>query len=172
MGVTDDPERMEKGNPALESLESASKKTLALNLEASRRLVIYCADPRFRAAFQEFVSTDLGISQHTLLSLAGGVGPFVLFAPDSLQAGQMIDQLRLFLTGKEIKQVIGINHSGCKWYSRLMPDCDSREIIDRQMADLRRFAGVVRSESVDVSIQVYLAALEDDKVCFKRVPIE
>lgn len=156
----------------MESLESAAERTFEINPKVSRTLVIYCADPRFRSAFQEFVRTDLGTGHYTLLSLAGGIGAFVVFAPDSVQASQMIDQLRLFLKGTDIKQVIGINHGGCKWYSKLMPDCDSSTIIERQIKDLRRFAGMVRSEVARVSVQLYLAVLENDKVCFKRVPIE
>ena len=162
----------EKKQSAVDSLELASERSFALNRKKSETLVIYCADPRFRSAFQEFIRIELGIGHHTLLSLAGGAGPFVLFKPESLQASQMAEQLRIFIMNNEIKEVVVLNHSDCKWYAKLLPDDDSNRIIDIQIADLQRFAGRVRSDIADVPVRAFLAVLQGEKVCFRKVVID
>ena len=154
----------------IDSLEFASEESFVLNRETSETLVIYCADPRFRLAFQEFIGKELGIGHHTLLSLAGGVGPFVLFKPESVQAVQMVDQLRLFISNSGIKQVLVLSHSDCKWYAKLMPDRDSKKVADRQIADLQHFARMVRFEIAEVPVHTYLAVLEKENVRFRKVP--
>ena len=163
-------ERKETSQSVVNSLESASEESYGINKEASETLVIYCADPRFRLAFQDFVRTGLGISHHTLLSLAGGVGPFVLFGPESPQAAQMVEQLRIFIPNAGIRKVVVLNHTDCKWYSKLMPDYDVSRVSDRQITDLQCFARMVQLEIADVSVHTYLAVLKKETVRFKKIP--
>ncbi len=162
----------EKKQSAVGSLELASERSFALNRKKSETLVIYCADPRFRSAFQEFIRIELGIGHYTLLSLAGGAGPFVLFKPESLQASQMAEQLRIFIMNNEIKEVVVLNHSDCKWYSKQMPGCELKSLTEKQIEDLRHFAIMVRSDIADVPVRAFLAVLQGEKVCFRKVPTD
>ncbi|MFQ5607229.1 MAG: hypothetical protein ACE5GA_04730 [Candidatus Zixiibacteriota bacterium] len=154
-----------------DSLDSAIEGTFALEREPSETLVIHCADPRFRPAFQEFVGKAIGIDRHTLISLAGGAGPFVLSDPESDLAKQMIDQLRLFIEGAGMKNVVALNHTDCKWYAKTFPDDNSHKITERQIADLQRFARMIHNEFAEVSVRTFLAVLDDKNVRFKRIPL-
>jgi len=161
---------MKPDNSIINSLELASQKTFALEGTDSETLVIYCADPRFRTAFQDFIRKDLGINQHTLLSVAGGAGPFVLFEPKVAEASQLIDQLRIFVLNNVIKKVIVLSHTDCKWYAKQLPDCSLAEVTKKTVEDLRRFVRLIQSEIADLPVEPYLADIEDDKIRFRKVP--
>ena len=47
-----------KEHSSIDSLKSATEESFPLNREISETLVIYCADPRFRAAFKDFVEQE------------------------------------------------------------------------------------------------------------------
>jgi carbonic anhydrase len=151
-------------------LESATEKSFTLNSEAPETLVIYCADPRFRSAFEEFVKSELGVGHHALFSLAGGVGPFVQFDPKWDQLAPLRDQLLLFLDNNDIKELIVLNHADCKWYAKQMPDQHSKSIAAKQIADLQAFARMVRSDIADVPVRTYLAVLTNENIRFVIVP--
>lgn len=161
---------MKPGESVVDSLESASEGLFDLESKKPEALVIHCADPRFRSAFQEFINSELGVNHHTLLSLAGGVGPFVLESK-SVQTAQLMDQLRLLTGNNGIKKLIVMNHTDCKWYSEQMPDHDSNSVIEKQLADLQQFSQVLQTEIADMTVLGYLAVLTQDKVHFRKVPL-
>lgn len=151
-------------------LESASRKSFALDSATLETLVIYCADPRFRAAFEKFVRTELGIKHHALLSLAGGIGSFVQFAPDAVEATPMADQLRVFVASNSIKTVVVVAHTDCRWYAQMNPDDDSDSIKAKQISDLQKFAQMIRTQIAGASVTTYLAVSTDENIGFKIVP--
>ena len=153
-----------------ESLELVSEKLFDYIGEKTDVLVIYCADPRFRDTFREFIGEELGVKHYILLSLAGAAGPFVQFDPESEKAKQFINQVKLFVDKAGVKKLIAINHTDCKWYSNAVPESDPDQIISRQIVDLKRFADLVRNEIANIPVKKFLAVLNDDSVQFKKIP--
>ncbi len=163
--------KVETNQVEVDSLELACEKFFQVNQAPVETLVIQCADPRYRLAFQEFIDKELGIDHHALISLAGGVGPFVLFNPDSDLARQMIDQLRLFIEGAGIKEIALLNHTDCRWYAKALPQQTIQKISERQIADIQRFDRMIQKEFSEVKVRAFLAVPTEKGVRFKKVPV-
>ena len=156
-------------NKKLEALELATGKQFDYIGAKTDVLVIYCADPRFRDTFREFISDELGVDHYILLSLAGAAGPFVQFDSESEKAKQFINQVKLFVEKAGVKKLIVMNHTDCKWYSNVMPGIDTDEIINKQIDDLDRFTEMTNKEIGEISVETYLAIFENNKVSFRTV---
>ena len=152
-----------------ESLTLVTEKQFDYIGEKTDVLVIYCADPRFRDTFREFIGNELGVNHYILLSLAGAAGPFVLHEPESEKSKQFLNQVKLFVEKAGVKKLIVMNHTDCKWYSNAMPGTETDEIVSKQINDLDLFTETVHSVIGDISVETYLAVFENDKVSFKAV---
>jgi carbonic anhydrase len=153
-----------------ESLELVSEKQFDYIGEQTDVLVIYCADPRFRDTFREFIGEELGVKHYIVRSLAGAAGPCVQCEPESEKAKQMINQIKLFVDKACVKKLIVMNHTDCKWYSNAMSESDTEKIISKQIEDLKQFADLVRDEIANIPVKKFLAVLSNNSVQFKKVP--
>ncbi len=85
-------------------------------------IVIHCSDPRFQAAFEQFVRQDLGLAAGTYIPIIVGGGAGVLGHPEQLPKEfkflkeRLEHYYRVFPTAK---RVILINHEGCRYYESL-----------------------------------------------------
>ncbi len=85
-------------------------------------IVVYCSDPRFQTAFEQFIEKDLGLAkgQFIPLVIAGGAG--VLAHPESLpkEFKFMRDRFELFRRNHDsVRRIVLINHEDCAYYKSL-----------------------------------------------------
>jgi hypothetical protein len=85
-------------------------------------IVVHCSDPRFQAAFSQFIEHELGLAQGEYIPIVVGGGAGVLGHPDQLPKEfkfvreRLEHYRRIFPTAK---RVILINHEGCRYYESL-----------------------------------------------------
>ncbi len=85
-------------------------------------IVIYCSDPRFQAAFREFVEHDLGLGDGMTIPIVVGGGAGVLGHPEQLPKEfkflrERLEQYReIFPT---VRRIVLINHEDCRYYETL-----------------------------------------------------
>ncbi|MEA1981514.1 MAG: hypothetical protein U9N54_11165 [candidate division Zixibacteria bacterium] len=145
-----------------------------LNKTVSDTLVIHCADSRFQDAFRLFISKELQIENYIPLIIGGGIGPFALHGFSSINSKVLIDQLKLFITELEIKQVKPVkqvclfNHQDCKWYANVM-NCESDKIIKKQQSDLKNFTNFLKSNFKDVEVKSFWVILENEQILFEEL---
>jgi hypothetical protein len=89
---------------------------------APEAVVVYCSDPRFQAAFDQFIEKELRLAKGEFIPLvvAGGAG--VLAHPERLpkEFKFMRDRLELFVRHhSSIKRIVLINHEDCAYYRML-----------------------------------------------------
>lgn len=85
-------------------------------------VVIYCSDPRFQAAFREFVEQGLALAPGNYIPLVVDGGAGVLGRPESLPKEFKFVKERLEMLKKHfasIRRVILINHEDCTYYDML-----------------------------------------------------
>jgi hypothetical protein len=85
-------------------------------------IVIHCSDPRFQAAFEEFLEHELGLPKGGYIPIVVGGGAGVLGHPEQLPKEfkflkERLEHYRqIFPTAHRI---ILINHEGCRYYENL-----------------------------------------------------
>ncbi len=85
-------------------------------------IVIHCSDPRFQAAFEEFLEHELGLVKGQYIPIVVGGGAGVLGHPEQLPKEfkflkERLEHYRqIFPTARRI---ILINHEGCRYYENL-----------------------------------------------------
>ncbi len=85
-------------------------------------IVIHCSDPRFQAAFEQFVREELGLAAGEYIPIIVGGGAGVLGHPEQLPKEfkflkeRLEHYYRVFPTAKRI---VLINHEGCRYYESL-----------------------------------------------------
>ena len=85
-------------------------------------VVICCSDPRFQAAFREFIEVKLGLPQGTYIPFVVDGGAGVLGRPESLpkEFKFMKERLEAFKDNfSSIRRVILVNHEDCAYYEML-----------------------------------------------------
>ena len=85
-------------------------------------VVIYCSDPRFQAAFREFIENGLGLVPGKYIPLVVDGGAGVLGRPESLPKEFKFVKERLEMFKERfcsIRRVILINHEDCTYYDML-----------------------------------------------------
>jgi hypothetical protein len=85
-------------------------------------VVIYCSDPRFQAAFREFIEGKLGLVQGTYIPFVIDGGAGVLGRPEALpkEFKFMKERLELFKERfSSIRRIILVNHEDCTYYDLL-----------------------------------------------------
>lgn len=85
-------------------------------------VVVYCSDPRFQIAFEQFVTTELNLPRgsHVPIVIGGGAG--VLGRPEQLpkEFKFLKDRFEFFRERfPSIRRVVLINHQDCLYYENL-----------------------------------------------------
>ncbi|MBN1510062.1 MAG: hypothetical protein JW955_24665 [Sedimentisphaerales bacterium] len=135
-------------------------------------VVVYCSDPRFQTAFDQFIERQLGLrkGQFIPLVVAGGAG--VLARPEQLpkEFKFMRERLDLFCGGHHsIHRVVLINHEDCAYYRMLArrlpgflrPGADGQS--HRPRADMKPIAAICDRllSHLGVQIELYYARFTD-----------
>ena len=85
-------------------------------------VVITCGDPRFQAAFREFIEVKLGLAQGNYIPFVIDGGAGVLGRPESLPKEFKFVKERLELFKERfgsIRRIILVNHEDCSYYGML-----------------------------------------------------
>jgi len=85
-------------------------------------VVIYCSDPRFQGAFQEFIEGTLGLAKGQYIPFVVAGGPGALARPLELpkEFKFMRERLDLFREHfKSIKRIVLLGHEDCAYYKAL-----------------------------------------------------
>lgn len=85
-------------------------------------IVVYCSDPRFQIAFEEFVARELGLAKGKYLPLVVGGGAGVIGHPEQLpkEFKFMKERFELYRSlFPTIRRIVLINHEDCRYYTSL-----------------------------------------------------
>lgn len=126
-------------------------------------LVVYCSDPRFRAAFSQFVHEKLGVENPILVIVPGGVHDLVMEGRKDA-AYHLKDRLGFMLQISGARRLILFDHHDCLWYKRWTGethDEESERAFNTAAAELGR-------EHPGVQIECYVALLGDGHIRFRR----
>jgi hypothetical protein len=103
--------------------QSSGKRLYAVPHDAKpTALVVYCSDPRFQVAFEDFLGHELGLAKGTYIPTVVGGGAGVLGHPEQLPKEFKFLKER-FETYREVfptaRRLILINHEDCRYYEAL-----------------------------------------------------
>jgi hypothetical protein len=146
-------------------------------------IVVCCSDPRFQAAFEAFLGSELGLTKGRFIPLviAGGAG--VLARPERLPKEFKFVKDRFELCHQyfpSLHRVVLINHEDCVYY-RWLSGKLAGLLLDRAQGlctqpcqDLELIARVFDRllSHLGLSLELYYARFTDDshaKVVFERV---
>lgn len=85
-------------------------------------IVVYCSDPRFQLAFDQFIEKELGLPKGAFLPLIIGGGAGVLGHPEQLPKEFKFLKERFELyrdVFPSLRRVVLINHEDCRYYEFL-----------------------------------------------------
>jgi carbonic anhydrase len=130
-------------------------------------LVVHCSDPRFQAAFREFVAGELQVLNPVPIIIPGGIHELV--SPVRIKAArQLWQQLEFMISAGKIRRVIIINHEGCQWYAKwnaLVRTRVSEDIVNHLLAAAQKLL----ERRLNLSVETYYAKIENDGVVFSRL---
>jgi hypothetical protein len=85
-------------------------------------IVVYCSDPRFQTAFDQFIQKELGLAKGQFMPLIIGGGAGVLGHPEQLPKEFKFLKERFELyrdVFPSLRRVVLINHEDCRYYEFL-----------------------------------------------------
>ena len=131
-------------------------------------LAIYCSDGRFTDAVEELVH-GLGHTRLDVLTLPGGPALLDLGSASFSALEAMRTSASFLIRGHGIKTVTLIAHDGCGYYKERYRFESPEEIVKQQKDDLRTAAVWLSGSHPDVTITLYFAKPESNKVAFKEI---
>lgn len=134
--------------------------------EIDHVLVMYCSDPYYRRAVEEFLQEYLGLGQYDLLVMPSGPANIL---QSSLTFISDRPRVKFLHEKHKIEKVIGIAHLNCLHYKQRYPALDEQARRQKQEDDLRHFSETVAKVVPGVETQVYFAQEVDGHVQFTRV---
>lgn len=104
--------------------DPGTKKVLydALRDPKPEAIVVYCSDPRFQTAFDQFIQRELGLAKGKFMPLVIGGGAGVLGHPEQLPKEFKFLKERFELyrdVFPSLRRVVLINHEDCRYYDFL-----------------------------------------------------
>lgn len=138
-----------------------------IDASAADALVVYCPDPRFRAAFQAFVRQRLEIENPILVIVPGGIHDLVTPGREDA-ARHLNDQLGFMLALTKARRLILFDHDDCLWYKRWARSDGGGEAGDEN-AELRAAAEKLARQNSGVEVSCFRAQLRDGEIRFESV---
>jgi hypothetical protein len=135
--------------------------------EEADGLVIHCSDPRFQAAFRQFIEQELGLKNPIPIIIPGGIHDLV--SPARIKAArQLREQLEFMVKEGGVRRVVLLNHEDCQWYGKwnaLVQTAIGEDIAGHLLLAAEKLA----EKKFGVEVECYLAEIEDGDVVFSRV---
>ena len=161
----------------------APQPTYELAMDARpNAVVVYCSDPRFQAAFEQFIAKELHLARGAFVPIVIAGGGGALARPHELPKEFKFMKDRLELAREYfplIKRVVLITHEDCRYYESikgkilgLIGAHFANAISPRE--DLPAVAGVFRHLLADLglSVELYYAKFADEghtRVTFEKL---
>src|SRR5437867_6285642 len=101
---------------------TAQQTYTAIQNPKPEAIVVYCSDPRFQTAFEQFLTNELGLRKGGYIPLVIGGGAGVLGHPEQLPKEFKFVKDRFELYREHfptIHRLVLINHQDCKYYDSL-----------------------------------------------------
>jgi hypothetical protein len=133
-----------------------------------RAAAVYCSDGRFGEQCDDFLHNALGLPRYDRVAVPGGpaclAGHFAAYREqDAVTA-----QLEFLIRAHGLQRVVLIAHQDCAFYTAFL-DVSPVGLADRQREDLLQAAARVRELGRDLTVETYLAVLDDGVVAFEPV---
>lgn len=166
--------------------DSSEKTYGVLHEPKPTAIVVYCSDPRFQTAFDDFIAKELHLEKGQYVPFVVGGGAGVLANPEKLpkEFKFIKDRLELFRQQyPSIKRVVLINHEDCAYYGMLREKIVNflgsfgKNINEKSREDMVLIAdifGRLLSHLSGYSLELYYAKFTDDthsKVEFEKIKI-
>jgi len=167
-----------------EPTTSTAKTYDAVQNPEPKAIVVYCGDPRFQKAFEQFIETELGLKKGQYIPMVVGGGAAVLAHPEKLPKEFKFMKDRFELYGGyfgSIRRVVLINHEDCKYYESLKERVlgflgAHPQLADRSREDLPAIAGIFDRllSHLGVAVELYYAKFTDPghaKIVFEPIKV-
>lgn len=118
-------------------------------------LVVYCSDPFWRIALDQFIKNELGFKHPVEIKLGGSVHPFGSLHVHEFNYKALWYQIRFFIDEMKLGRAAFINHELCKWYAHHGDGHAKR----KELQDLVAVAMQVSSAFTRVKVEGYLGTI-------------
>lgn len=128
-------------------------------------LVIHCMDFRFVEGIRKYLNEQGLERNYDVVSIAGGAG--ALLNPES--QALLLKQVALSQKLHGITKVILINHHDCGAYggSQAFENGEAERV--KHVADLKKAAEIIWKNQPQLTIELFLARLGDQKILFDSI---
>jgi len=119
-------------------------------------IVVHCSDPRFHAAFEQFVQNELGLTKGKFIPLVVGGGAGVLAHPEQLpkEFKFLKDRFEFYRDAfPTVRRIVLINHEDCHYYDSM------REKIRGVLGQNWRGSTVVAREDLGALSKIFVRLL-------------
>jgi hypothetical protein len=136
-------------------------------------VIITCVDGRWYHHFQEFARLHLNAGPRTdFLAVPGGIEPLTLVDLVPKDFNFFRRRLESLIDAHGTRRIVAIAHQDCAWYRARKIGPVTLDLKDRQVADLRRSASLLREMFEGVAVETYFARLSGtspERVVFETV---
>jgi len=136
-------------------------------------LVISCVDGRWYQHVQEFARVHLGAGQRTdFMAVPGGIEPLTLADVTPKDFNFFRRRLERLVEAHGTRRIVAIAHEDCAWYRERTRAAAASDLRNKQVADLRAAASLLRQMFARVAVETYFARLDDangKRVVFESV---
>jgi hypothetical protein len=123
-------------------------------------LIISCVDGRWFRHFQEFARMHLQAGERTdFLAVPGGIEPMTLFDLVPKDFNFFRRRIEALVDAHGTRRIVAIAHQDCAWYRARKIGPVTIDLRERQISDLHRAAGRLRSLFEDAAVETYFARL-------------
>jgi|HubBroStandDraft_6_1064221.scaffolds.fasta_scaffold349910_2 hypothetical protein len=133
-----------------------------------KALAVYCSDGRFTQAVEDLCH-HLGHARLDTLTIPGGPGLLNLWSGSLLDADQIDRAARFLIRGHGIEHAVLLSHAGCGYYRQRFPGQPAAAVKQSQLDDLRAAARAIRSARAGITVALYHATPDGDRVRFDPV---
>jgi carbonic anhydrase len=149
------------------------QSSLAWDPERPETLVISCVDGRWYQHVQEFARVHLGAGQRTdFMAVPGGIEPLTLADITPKDFNFFRRRLEALVDAHGTQRIVAIAHQDCAWYRDRARAAAAADLRNKQVADLRAAASLLRRMFERVAVEIYFARLSEangKKVVFEAV---
>lgn len=132
-------------------------------------VAVLCSEAHYQRHFQEFLRRGLRTEHCALMAVPGGAHCLTLADsfPRFAWAGWRWLEFLIDQTGAE--RVVLVAHEDCRWYLDRRFGLTSKQVRDRQSADLQRVRASIKERIPGKRVELYFGRLEGDRATFEVV---
>jgi len=138
----------------------AYESALPWNPERPDTTIITCVDGRWYHHFQEFARLHLNAGARTdFLAVPGGIEPLTLADVTPKDFNFFRRRLESLVEAHGTRRIVAIAHQDCAWYRERARAPAAADLRNKQVADLRIAASLLRKMFERVAVEIYFARL-------------